>query len=334
VVVLFTCLAGFGNGLVDAAWSSWAGHMVAGNVLEGCLHAFYALGCTFSPLIATSLIVQNGLQWYYFYYILTALSALMLLATGTAFWVKTGKVYAVEHPREESVSSTKTALKNKVTWLCCVFFLIYGKNAYFARTGGHHTDVCTVGAEVALGGWIVSFMLHVRRATPYASGIIGTGFWAGMTVGRSGLGVVTHSLIEVTNRPEKRNFISKLRLTEKSIITVYICCAIAMQLLFWLVPSILASAVAVAFLGMFLGPIFSSGIIMATKLLPGHLHVPSIGFSTALGGTGGAIFPFIVGAIAQAKGVGVMQPIVLAMLAMLLVIWLCFPRLKSKHHGS
>lgn len=334
VVVLFTCLAGFGNGLVDAAWSSWAGHMVAGNVLEGCLHAFYALGCTFSPLIVTSLIVQNGLQWYYFYYILTALSAVMLLATGTAFWVKTGKVYTAEHPREEGVSSTKTALKNKVTWLCCVFFLMYGKNTYFARTGGHHTDMCTVGAEVALGGWIVSFMLHVRRATPYASGIIGTGFWAGMTVGRSGLGVVTHSLIEVTNRPEKRNFTSKLRLTEKSIITVYICCAIALQLLFWLVPSILASAVAVAFLGMFLGPIFPSGIIMATKLLPGHLHIPSIGFSTALGGTGGAIFPFIVGAIAQAKGVGVMQPIVLAMLAMLLVIWLCFPRLKSKHHGS
>jgi len=176
-------------------------------------------------------------------------------------------------------------------------------------------------------------MLHVRRATPYASGIIGTGFWAGMTIGRCGLGVVTHSLIEITNRPEKGSFISRLRLTERSILTVYICCAIALQLLFWFVPSILASAVAVAFLGMFLGPIFPSGIIMATKLLPGHLHIPSVGFSTALGGTGGAIFPFIVGAIAQAKGVGVLQPIVTAMLAVLLIVWLCFPRLKAKHYG-
>lgn len=42
---------------------------------------------------------------------------------------------------------------------------------------------------------------------------------------------------------------------------------------------------------------------MATKLLPGHLHVPSVGFSTAFGGTGGAVFPFIVGVVAQRRGV-------------------------------
>ena len=127
VVVLFTVLAGFGNGLIDAAWSSWAGHMVAGNVLEGCLHAFYALGCTFSPLIVTSLIVRHGLEWYYFYYMLAALAAVALLVTTTTFWSKTGEVYAREHPREEGVSSTKMALRNRVTWLCCVFFLIYGR---------------------------------------------------------------------------------------------------------------------------------------------------------------------------------------------------------------
>lgn len=173
-------------------------------------------------------------------------------------------------------------------------------------------------------------MLHVRRATPYTSGIIGTGFWAGMTVGRSALGVVTHSVIELTNRPDKEGFVPRLKLTERSIVTVYLCCAIALQLLFWLVPSIVANAVAVAFLGMFLGPVFPSGIIMATKLLPGHLHIPSVGFSTALGGCGGAVFPFIVGAIAQSKGVGVLQPIILAMLAVLLVVWLCFPRLRVR----
>lgn len=152
-------------------------------------------------------------------------------------------------------------------------------------------------------------MLHVRRATPYASGVIGTGFWAGMTLGRSCLGVVTHSLIEVTNKPaspSSGNFVNalrRLRLTERSIVTVYLACAVGLELLFWLVPSVTTSAVAVALLGMFLGPVFPSGIIMATKLLPNHLHIPCVGFSTALGGTGGAFFPFIVGAVAQAKGV-------------------------------
>lgn len=100
--------------------------MVAGNVLEGSLHAFYSLGCTFSPLIVTNLIVTRGLDWYYFYYILTGLSAISLFGSGSTFWHKTAEVYEKEHPREEGVSSTKTALKNKVTWLCCVFFLVYG----------------------------------------------------------------------------------------------------------------------------------------------------------------------------------------------------------------
>lgn len=265
VFVLVTCLSGFGNGLVDAAWSSWAGHMQAGNVLEGMLHAFYALGCTFSPLIVTSLITQQGLQWYYFYYILTGLSVLALIVSTITFWNKTGEVYAREHPREAGTSSTKMALRNKVTWLSCVFFFMY------------------IGAEVTTGGWVVSFMLRVRGASPYASGIVGTGYWAGMCVGRSLLGVVTHSLIEYTNSPGKSGFLRQLRLTERSIITVYLIGAIGMELLFWLVPSVLTSAVAVGFLGMFLGPIFPSGIILAVKLLPPHLHVPSTGFATALG---------------------------------------------------
>lgn len=153
-------------------------------------------------------------------------------------------------------------------------------------------------------------MLHVRNATPYTSGIVATGFWAGMTVGRSLLGLLTHSLITYTNHPSppptNSRLLTRLRrlqLTERSILTIYLLIAIALELLFWLIPSITASAISVAFLGVALGPVFPSGIIMATKLLPEHLHVPSVGFSTAFGGTGGAVFPFIVGAVAQRKGV-------------------------------
>jgi fucose permease len=186
-----------------------------------------------------------------------------------------------------------------------------------------------------LGGWIITFMLHVRRATPYASGVIGMGFWAGMTVGRSALGFTTHYFIELTNAPvhlpaHQHKLRYCLRLTERSIITVYIACAIGLELLFWRVPSIISSAVAVVFLGMFLGPLYPSGVIVATKLLPGHLHIPSLGFSTALGGIGGAVFPFLVGAIAQAKGIQILQPIIFAMVVILLVVWLCFPNLEGR----
>lgn len=104
----------------------------------------------------------------------------------------------------------------------------------------------------------------------------------------------------------------------------------AFELVFWLVPQFVASAVAVAFVGFFMGPLFPSVIIVMSKLLPVHLHVSAIGFAAAFGGSGAAILPFGVGAIAQAKGVQVLQPIILALLAAILLVWCGLPRIGRK----
>jgi fucose permease len=61
------------------------------------------------------------------------------------------------------------------------------------------------------------------------------------------------------------------------------------ELIFWLVPQFYVSAVAIAIQGFFLGPLFPAAIVAATKLLPKHLHVSSIGFAAALGGAGAAV---------------------------------------------
>lgn len=102
------------------------------------------------------------------------------------------------------------------------------------------------------------------------------------------------------------------------------------ELLFWLVPSFYVSAVAVGFQGFFIGPLFPASVVAATKLLPKHLHVTAIGFAAAFGGMGAAVFPFAVGAIAQAKGVRVLQPIILALFAVIFVLWLLLPRIDKK----
>lgn len=46
---------------------------------------------------------------------------------------------------------------------------------------------------------------------------------------------------------------------------------------------------------------------------------------TTKGGGGAAVFPFAVGAIAQAKGVQVLQPIVLSALIVILILWCLLP---------
>ena len=103
-----------------------------------------------------------------------------------------------------------------------------------------------------------------------------------------------------------------------------------LQLLFWLVPNFYVSAVAVAFQGFFLGPLFPGVVLVVSSLLPRHQHVAVIGFVAAFAGVGAAVLPFAVGVLAQATGVQVLQPVILAFMAGLFALWLLLPRVRSK----
>ncbi|KAI9694211.1 MAG: hypothetical protein M1822_003483 [Bathelium mastoideum] len=302
LVVIFA-LAGFGNGVEDGAWNAWIGSMANANEILGFLHGLYGLGAVISPLAATTMVVKNGLPWYSFYYIMVSVAALEMLVSLLAFWRATASAYRAANSQTSTASTSSgnrmkeailTRPAARVSWLCSAFLLIY------------------VGVEVTLGGWIVTFMMQVRHGAAFGAGMVATGFWLGLTVGRIVLGFVTP------------------RVGEKRAIAVYLPVAMALQLLFWLVPQFYVSAVAVSLQGFFLGPMFPAAVVAATKLLPRHLHVSAVGFASAFGGGGAAVFPFAVGAIAQAKGVQVLQPIVLAMLAALWVCWMALPRIGRK----
>lgn len=293
VVMLFP---GFGSGLEDSAWNAWVGNMQNANELLGLLHGAYGLGATIGPLVATAMVTKGGLPWYTFFYLMTGLAASEVFLTTTAFWSATGSAYRAAHAREDSDetgggrrTTTRRVLREPLTWLLSLFLLAY------------------VGGEVSLGGWIVTFMLRVRHAEEFAAGMSVTGFWLGLTVGRVLLGFVTG------------------RIGEKLATTIYLCFTIVLELLYWLIPNFIASAIFVAFLGFFLGPLFPAAIVALTKLLPSSYHVSAIGVAAAMGGAGGALFPFMVGAIAQHKGVEVLQPFSLAIFVFITVLWLAVP---------
>lgn len=105
---------------------------------------------------------------------------------------------------------------------------------------------------------------------------------------------------------------------------------VALELCFWLIPTFLSSAIFAGFLGFFLGPLFPAAIVVAAKLLPRRLHVSAIGFAAAVGGGGAAIFPFAVGAIANSRGLQVLQPFALALLVAILLLWCVLPGGFSK----
>lgn len=294
--------------------------MANANEVLGIMHAFYGLGGTLAPLIATAMITKLGVGWYEYYYVMIAVAAVEAVALISTFWKATGQVFRDAHPKttdNPGKSIMHEALVQmpaaRVTWLCAFFLLGY------------------VGVEVALGGWIVQFMIDVRHGEAFASGMTATGFWLGLTVGRVVLGFITPRLGE-----RLAIMVSRATSTSRSVILIltnsqiYLPIAMGLELLFWLVPQFIVSAVAVALQGFFLGPLFPAAVVAATKSLPKHLHVSTIGFAAAFGGGGAAVLPFAVGAIAQSKGVSVLQPIILTLLGVLLVLWLALPNFNKK----
>ena len=220
------------------------------------------------------------------------LAVVELIFCALTFRSARGSQYRAENPQNTSAaghSRTREALYNPITWICAIFLF------------------CYVGVEVSLGGWLVTFMLRVRLGGDFESGMVAMGFWLGITIGRVVLGFVTP------------------RVGEKLAIAAYLAISVGLELCFWLIPSFISSAIFAGWLGFFLGPLFPAAIIVATKILPKRLHVSAIGFAAAFGGGGAAVFPFAVGAIAQAKGVQVLQPFALALIAAILILWCMLP---------
>ncbi|PYH80450.1 MFS general substrate transporter [Aspergillus uvarum CBS 121591] len=302
-LVIAYIFVGIGSGLHNAAWNVWIGNMANSHEVLGFFHGFYGVGATTSPLLATTWITKAGWQWYSYYYLLTGEAIISLVYATSAFWNETEARYRLENASfpgrgRGAFSQIHFALKYKVTWICAAFLFLYG------------------GIEVAIGGWIVVFMTTVRHGGAFESGLAETGFWLGITVGRFVLGFVSP------------------RIGERLSIAIYILFAIALEIVFWLVPEFIVSALAVSLVGFFMGTIFPGAVIVTTRLLPRNLHVAAIGFAAAISMGGGAVFPFIIGITAQTKGVTVLQPILLAMLAVSLGIWSTLfrlPRLETSH---
>ncbi|KAL4942091.1 major facilitator superfamily domain-containing protein [Aspergillus oleicola] len=304
VLVVSFIFAGLGSGLADSAWNAWIGNMKDSNQMLGLLHGLYGAGAVMAPLVATSLITEAGVACAF-----TELAFCLY-----AFWDSNAAAFRLSQsqPTPTSTTSTSDNLEQtasdekggvrralfipryaRVTWLLSIFLLGY------------------VGMEVAIGGWVVTFLMRVRDGAEFASGMGSTGYWLGITVGRVVLGFVTP------------------RVGEKSAIGIYLILAIAFSLIFWLVPNFYASVVAVSFQGFFLGPMFPGAIVVATRLLPRALHVSAIGFAAAFGASGAAVLPFAVEAIAQAKGVEVLQPFVIGLSGGILLIWLALPKMPK-----
>ena len=126
--------------------------------------------------------------------------------------------------------------------------------------------------------------------------------------------------------------------------------ATSLELVVWFVPNLFAGAISVSFVGFFLGPIFPILMNHAGRILPPDCISGAIGWAGSWGAAGAAVFPFITGAISSKAGIGALPPAyvfilggnkrladddvgfirLVAMAAMLFIIWACVPATRQQ----
>jgi MFS family permease len=106
--------------------------------------------------------------------------------------------------------------------------------------------------------------------------------------------------------------------------------AAVFQLLVWLVPNIIGDSIAVALVGYVLGPIAPCSMVMFLRLLPRSIQTLSVSFISSAGSSGGAIWPFLTGLIAQSKGTFVLHPICVGLFALMLGCWWMLPGVDKR----
>ncbi|KAJ4861453.1 major facilitator superfamily domain-containing protein [Trichoderma breve] len=292
-------LVSVGQAFQDTHANSW----VASAVPKGAhrwlafIHAMYMAGCLVGPFVSTAIASAGDVsRWYLFYTFPLALGAVNLGLTCVAFRDTLGlhqKTVATVSRNKEATQLIKKTASTPSVWLLSLFFFFY------------------LGSVLTAGGWVVEYLVNVRHGDLSQMGYVPAGFSGGGLLGRLLLAEPTH------------------RFGERRMVFFYIVAAIGLQLIFWLVPNIIAASIAVSLIGFFTGPLFPTGISLGSKLFSPDIHSTALPLVFVFAQMGGSLFPIITGVVSADAGVRVLQPILVALLATTAVTWMLVPSPKS-----
>ncbi|KAJ7677594.1 major facilitator superfamily domain-containing protein [Mycena rosella] len=293
VFVLSCVLTGIGVSILDAQANGYVASVSRNpETRMGYVQAAYGAGIFAAPLVSTQFAQLQ--HWSFHYLVSLGLTFSNLLSLFLVFRGKTqneclAQLGQAEVPKGDSGHShMRQILSIKAVHLMALFLFVH------------------VGASIAISGWTVSFMVSVRGGGASA-GYIAAGYAGGAVLGRIALIWVNKKIGETRG------------------VYIYSIVAIGLQLVVWLVPSLISGAIAVAFVGLMTGPIYPLALNRAAKLFPPWLLTASMSWMAAMANVGGAVVPFIAGAVSSKAGLKSLEPLILAMLVTMLGLWTLIP---------
>ncbi|RPD55992.1 MFS general substrate transporter [Lentinus tigrinus ALCF2SS1-6] len=289
-------LVGFGLSLQNAHYNAFVASSKDNAPTKiGILLAAYGLGALVAPLVSTQFAQQE--HWAYYFIISSGMYALNSALLWIVFRGRRQDDIKAEaddlSPQQEVVMSNKYAqiFKIREVHILSLFALLY------------------VGVEVTIGGWTVSYVQETRNGTSDA-GYISSGFFAGMTLGRIFLMWLNE------------------KIGERRALFIYALLAIILEVTVWVVPSLIENGVAVAFVGLLLGPMYPILVHHSTHILPRWLLTGCMGYISSIGQAGSAVLPFLTGLLASKFGIASLQPFIVSMMSVMMLVWALVPRVR------
>ncbi|KAK8090723.1 MFS efflux transporter [Apiospora phragmitis] len=291
-------------------------HKGHGTAMLGAMHGSYGVGGTVGPIIATTIVTVGHTIWSRYYFLTLSLAVINLVFATWAFWAyerdvsslptttmppttNTSSAAAPQPVVGSSSSAMFAAFKSKVVVLGALFIFAYQ------------------GAEVSISGWVISFLMTERPASgvdPASIGYVTAGFWAGITLGRFLLSPLA----------------SRVGVGEKTFVYILVAGSAVFEALVWWVPNVIGESVALAVVGLLLGPVYPCAASVFTKSLNRREQVSGLGVISAFGSSGGAVAPFTTGMLAQVAGTFVLHPIAIALFAAMTVCWYGIPAVRKR----
>ncbi|GAA0384276.1 MFS transporter [Microbispora corallina] len=291
-LVVIQLVAGYGTGILESVLNAYLAGLPRATTLLNRLHAFFGVGALLGPLLATWML--DRLPWTAVWLVL-ALICVPLMA-GFLLTLPRGRTEVPETTETGGNGLLAAASREPAVLLGAAFLAVY------------------VGLEISVGNWGFTFLVDARGQADLLAGYTVSGYWLGLALGRFLISPVA----------------ARIGMTDTGMTFACLVGITASAALAWVAPGTAVASVSFVLLGFCLGPIFPTTMAVAPRLTVARLVPTAIGLLNGVSVVGGAVFPWLAGAIAQGVGTWTLPPFAVALaLAQLGLWWLLAARMTS-----
>lgn len=280
-------VAGYGTGVFESVLNAYLADLPGATTLLNRLHAFFGVGALLGPLLATGIL--SVLPWTAVWLVLALLALPLLIGFRLTLPAREAPppTPAGEHADAPAGGLLATASRQPAVVLGAIFLAVY------------------VGLEISVGNWGFSFLVDEHGQSDLLAGYTVSGYWLGLTLGRFLISPIA----------------TRLGMTATGMTFLCLAGVTLSTTLAWLVPGAAMASVSFVLLGFWLGPVFPTTMAVAPRLTVPRLVPTAIGLINGVSVVGGAVFPWLAGAIAQGVGSWTLPPFALALALLQLVVW-------------